>query len=77
MLPPRNIYMKIFIPQLWWIKPSIPATLEAEIRRLSLKFYPRQKVRKTLFQQINQCDPSYTGGPGWRTAVQTRTKQKM
>jgi hypothetical protein len=37
--------------QLQWLKPVIPATQEAEIRRIMVQSQPRQIVRETLSQK--------------------------
>jgi hypothetical protein len=37
--------------QQWWLTPVIPATQEAEIRRITVQSQPRQIVHKTLSQK--------------------------
>jgi hypothetical protein len=36
----------------WWLKPVILATWEAEVRRIKVQSKPRQKILKTLSQPI-------------------------
>jgi hypothetical protein len=44
MLPLRNI----LVDRSQWLTPVIPATQEAEIRRIAVLNQPRQIVHKTL-----------------------------
>jgi hypothetical protein len=51
--------------QVWWLRPVIPATWEAEIRRTKVQGQIRQKVSEIPYQQsghgtVHYCDPSYT-----------------
>jgi hypothetical protein len=39
----------------WWLTPIIPATQEAEIRRITVRNQPGQKVSEIPFQSISQA----------------------
>jgi hypothetical protein len=55
--------------------PEIPATHEAEIRRVAVQSQPKQKVIEVpistnqLCVMVHACHPSYEGGGGRRIAV--------
>jgi hypothetical protein len=49
---------------------------EAEIRRITVQDQPRQKIGKTLFQQISP-NPSYAEGIGRRITAQGEKKNKQ
>jgi hypothetical protein len=58
----------------WWLKPIILATREAEIGRITVGGQARQKVHKISFQPMTghsgmTCYPTYTGSTNRRTMV--------
>jgi hypothetical protein len=69
--------------QAQWLSLIIPATQEAEVKRIMVQGQPRQKLIKTPSQSISSagmvaraCGLSYIGHIGRRTASKAGSGQK-
>jgi hypothetical protein len=59
-----------------WLTPVIPATQEAEIRRIKVWSQPGQIVRKTLSRKNPSQKKGWWSGSRWQPLIQTAALQK-
>jgi hypothetical protein len=60
----------------WWLTSIIPATQEAEIRRITTQSQPRKIVCKTLSRRKTNTKQGWWRGSGCRSLVQDPVLQK-
>jgi hypothetical protein len=72
-----SLLKTIIMAGCWWLRPIIPSTQEAEIRRIEVRSQPGQIVHETLSKKKKPIrKKGWWSGSRWRPQVQAPVWQK-